>query len=155
VRASPPLACRDAMPASFAIDVSRRLVLSRGWGVLSVEELMHHVRALPLDPRFSPGFRQLIDLTEVSGLDLDAEDLRRVAALNPFGRGARRAVAVTNDEVYGMARMYEMVRPPVGDELRIFRGLTPAVEWLGLADEESEVLVMLREAEELKVRSER
>lgn len=47
------------MPGSYLIDESRRLVFSRGWGVITDEEMASHAGNLRADPRFDPGFRKI------------------------------------------------------------------------------------------------
>ena len=37
-----------------------------------------------------------------------ASTIREMVRLNPFGAGARRALVVTSDELFGMARMYQL-----------------------------------------------
>jgi hypothetical protein len=63
--------------------------------------------------------------------------------LNPFGAGARRAVVVTNDVVFGMARMYQILTDESPDELRIFRKVDDALQWLWIADAKAELLSVL------------
>jgi hypothetical protein len=60
--------------------------------------------------------------------------------LNPFWAGARRALVVTSDVVFGMARMYQILRDESPDELEIFREMDGALQWLGVDDEKAELL---------------
>jgi hypothetical protein len=108
------------MPAGYTIDLERSLVLSRGWGVLTDRELLAHVRALTADPRFAQNFCQLGDLRDVTDVQITAATIREMVRLNPFWAGARRALVVTSDVVFGMARMYQ-IRDESPDELEIFR----------------------------------
>ncbi len=48
------------MPGSYWIDVSRGIVFSRGWGVLTDEEITAHAETLCAGSRFDPGFRQVV-----------------------------------------------------------------------------------------------
>jgi len=66
-----------------------------------------------------------------------------MAKLNPFGPGARRAVVVTNDVVFGMARMYQILTDESSDELQIFRNMDDALRWLWIADAKVELLSIL------------
>jgi hypothetical protein len=120
------------MPATYRLDLGNRVVWSRGWGVVTDEELQAHSRALGADPRFEPSFRQLQDLTDVGEPIVTPTGLRILAQLNPFGKNARRAVLVADDVTFGLARMHEMLRGASGDELQVFRDRAAAVEWLGL-----------------------
>jgi hypothetical protein len=58
--------------------------------------------------------------------------------LNPFWAGARRALVITNDVLFGMARMYQLLKDESPDELQIFRNMDEALQWLGLADAKAE-----------------
>lgn len=121
------------MPATYRLDLALRVVWSRGWGALRDDELAAHSRALRADPRFEPSFRQIQDLTDVATFDVTSAGLRLVAQLNPFGEGARRAVVVPSDVGFGLARMHEQIRMgDAADQLRVFRELRSAMEWLDL-----------------------
>jgi len=122
----------SAMPTSYRLDLVERVVWSRAWGLVRNEELTAHSRALRADPRFQPDFRQVQDLLSVERAEITAAGLRELASLNPFGKGARRAVVVGSDELFGLARMHELLRQPDRDELQVFREIGPALAWLGL-----------------------
>ncbi len=121
-----------AMPTTYRLDVANWVVYSRAWGAVTDEELAAHSRALKADPRFQPDFLQLQDVVDMSEPLVSAEGLRRVAALNPFGKGARRAVLVASNVAFGLARMHEFLRGGSADELQVFRNRAAALGWLGL-----------------------
>jgi len=137
------------MSSSFTVDPARSLVLSRGWGPLTSADLTQYARLLADDPRFRPDFCQLCDLREVTEVRVGASGIREVAALNPFGAGARRAVVVGSDVVFGLARMYQMLTESSPDEVEIFRDLDEALRWLGVADAKAELLRSMSEAPHL------
>jgi hypothetical protein len=128
------------MPCAYTIDLARSLVLSRGWGEVTDRELLAHVRALTADPRFARSFHQFIDLRDVTDVQITASTIREMVKLNPFGAGARRAVVVTSDVVFGMARMYQILRDESPDEFEIFRKLDDALRWLEIIDAKEELL---------------
>src|SRR5262245_32054612 len=97
------------MPGPYLVDPTRRLVLSRAWGVVSARDLVTHASALAADPLFHPSFRQLADLREVTDLDVDSSAIRTLASLSPFASGAQRALVVGAEVVYGMARMFQIL----------------------------------------------
>jgi hypothetical protein len=135
------------MPCGYTIDMARSLVLSRGWGVVMEREILAHVRALIADPRFGRNFHQLLDMRDVTNLQFTASSVREMVRLNPFGAGARRAVVVTNDIVFGMARMYQILADESPDELQIFRKMDDALQWLGIADAKAALLSALSQAQ--------
>jgi hypothetical protein len=120
------------VPASYRIDKARGIVLTRYEGRLSDHDVLGLQRRLAADPEFVPALRQLIDMREIEELEITSEGIQRLAQGNPFGTGSRRAGVASKDDVYGVARMFEMMRQEKGDELRIFRSLDDALDWLGL-----------------------
>jgi hypothetical protein len=122
------------VPGSYLIDVANRLVVSRVWGVVAAETFIAHARGLAADSRFEPSFRQIADLREIARAELSAEDVRQIAEANPFGPGARRAVVVGADVIFGLARMYEQLADQSPDQFRVFRDYDEAVRWLGLPE---------------------
>jgi hypothetical protein len=131
------------MPCSYTIDLARSLVLSRGWGILTDGELLAHVRALTIDPRFARSFHQLADLRDVADVEVSTSTIREMARLNPYGDGSRRAVVVTSDVLFGMARMYQILRDEPTDELEVFRKLDDALRWLGIFTSKEELVYAL------------
>jgi hypothetical protein len=120
------------MPGSYLIDVPRRVVFSRGWGVVTNEEVLTHARALREDPRFEPGFRQLIDFRDIDRFELTSKGVQHIAQRNPFRPDARRAFVVSQEEVFGMIRMYWSYAEAAPDQFRVFRAIGPGMEWIGL-----------------------
>lgn len=59
------------MPASFTIDVVRRIVLSRGQGVLVDDDLRETQKGVRDAPGFDADFRQLHDFSEVTDVEVD------------------------------------------------------------------------------------
>lgn len=131
------------MPCAYIIDLARSLVLSRGWDVVTDRELLAHVHTLTADPRFVRNFRQLADLRDVTDVQITPSCIKEMVRLNPYGAGARRAVVVTNDVVFGMARMYQILSDESPDELQIFRKMDDALQWLWISEAKAELLSAL------------
>jgi len=85
------------------------------------------------------------DFIDVTDVKVTASGVREMTGLNPFGAGARRALAVSSDVAYGMARMYQIMRSDAQDEVEVFRDIDSALEWLGVADAKAELLRTLSE----------
>jgi hypothetical protein len=120
------------VPGSYLIDMPRRIVFTRAWGVLIDDEMIAHARALRADARFEPAFHQVIDFREVSMMKITTPGVLGVAQRNPFAPEARRALIVASDEAYGLARMYAAQIASGDNQIRIFRVFGPAMEWVGL-----------------------
>jgi hypothetical protein len=134
------------MPSAYTIDQTRSIVLSRGWGIITDRELLAHTRALAADPRFAPHFCQLADLRDITHLQVTGVTIRQLARLSPFEAGARRALVGSTDAVYGMARMFQLMRDKSPDDIQVFRDLDAALEWLGMAGAKDALLAALSEA---------
>ena len=120
------------MGMNYKIDPARHLVLTRGWGILSSHELFDFTSRILVDPRFDPTYRSLGDLREVTEVTVDTLDAAYTAATPLFVAGTRRAIVATSDSVYGMARMFATFAERSGQEVRIFREMRLAEEWLEL-----------------------
>src|ERR1700687_1900889 len=119
------------MPCSYTILPESRFVYTRGWGVVTDAMILAQARALKSDPRFQPPFAQLYDLREAT-IAFTSAGVREVSFVSPFGVGARRAfVSGSSDSLFGMVRMYEVLREPARDEVMVFRGVHEALRWLG------------------------
>jgi hypothetical protein len=120
------------VPADYEIDVQRAIVLSRAWGRVLGEEFVDHQKRLRRDPDFKPHFDQLWDCRDVESTQASAEDMRELAANNPFTGGSRRAVVAPSNAVFGLSRMFEILTEDTQDEFKVFRDWDEARSWLGL-----------------------
>jgi hypothetical protein len=120
------------MPTAFEIDVPRRLVVCRCWGVLTSDELVLHYRALRSDPAFDPTFSQLADLREVTAFDVDTRVLGSRTLVGTFAPTARRALVAPNDVGYALSYVYGRYTHSPDKNLQVFRVMRDAEQWLGL-----------------------
>ena len=119
------------MPAFYKIDGAHELVLSTASGVFTLADALAHHEQLLKDPDFDPRYSQLVDLTHTAKVELSAEDVRILAERRVFWPCSRRAILVGGDLLYGLARMFEMLRENAGDEgIRVFRRLDDALDWI-------------------------
>jgi hypothetical protein len=119
-----------SVPAEYRIDPERRVVYSRGWGLLTDEDLVDYQLRLNADPDFRPHYSQLVDLTGVEALELSAEGVRTSAAAELWSPEARRAFVAPMDAAYGMVRMHEALSGGENPNVRVFRCIAEAREWL-------------------------
>ncbi len=117
------------MPAEYRIDRSRHVVYSRAWGVLTDQDLADNRAALFGDPAFEPDLSQLYDFTDVTEVKVTSGALLRLALSSRFAPTVRRAVVVSTDEAFGMARMYSILSGRE-DLIQVFRDRASAVRWL-------------------------
>jgi hypothetical protein len=83
------------------------------------------------DPDFDPSYSQIADFTQVTKIELTAQDVHELAQRSVFSPQSRRALIVPNDVAYGLGRMFEMLRENQGEMgIRIFRNLEEALDWV-------------------------
>jgi len=59
------------MPCRYVIDEENRLVISSAWDGVTVAHVDTHQSKLSVDPHFNPDFKQLVEATAVTALDID------------------------------------------------------------------------------------
>lgn len=118
------------MSISYTIDPIRRLVLVRLWGVLTAAELEDHYARLAADPAFDPTFWRLTDGRETVRFDATPTEVQRAAEGHLFAAGTRRAIVVSTDYQFGMARMFSTFAENTGQQVEVFRDLEAAEAWL-------------------------
>ncbi len=114
-------------------------------GILSQEDMRQHVDSVLADPRHRAGMNNLVDWRLVTNFLLTPEEERliaqRIHETAAFWGQSRYAMVAASDFLYGMARLYGAyvelgkTRSPCALDMHVFRGLTEAMDWLGLDDE--------------------
>lgn len=124
------------MPLRYQIDDEHRLVLTRGFGVLTDQEVFEYKQSVWSLPRVA-GYDELVDVTHVERIDIpSAERLRELARLSAAMDvlPPSRVAIVTSDLVsFEIARMYKVFRKLDRRSTRdvsVFRKEEEAIEWL-------------------------
>ncbi len=121
------------MPASYAIDKQKRLVVTCAWGACTAEDALQFRRQILKDENFDPSFSQLADFTGVTTIDITPADVRMLAGSNIFSPDSRRAIVVTGQLAFGLARIFETLRGLRGDRhVRVFHTRDEALAWIFL-----------------------
>lgn len=128
------------MPVTYHIDRSLGAAFTTATGRLTAEEVVDLKQRLAADPDFCPGFVELSDVRGVTELDFDPSDLFSLAMADagghgPSGDGYRLALVVASEEVFEMARGYQVVSVASGPDVAVFRDPASARAWLGLPAE--------------------
>jgi len=118
------------MAAVVAIDISKRRVLVKFAGALTLRDIENYADQLRVDPRFDPAFSEIVDLREVKKVTLAPKQLIRLADhVDPFSSEAKRAFIARNQEHVHAAKVHRMLRPG-NDNIRIFFSLKEAEAWV-------------------------
>ena len=126
------------MPISYRIDSDLGVVLTTATGALTDDELLAHKKKLARDPAFTPGMAELADMRGVERIDVTAEGVRTLIAQDQAAgvQGSLRlAIVASQDELFGMARMYQMLGEDGFVRVHVCRDADDARAWLGLPRE--------------------
>ena len=120
------------MPAGYRIDTERHAIFSTASGVLTDDDLRGHQKRILADPAFDPSFNQVWDLREVTEVSVSNRALQDLAAARSFSPGAKRAMVAPSDILYGMARMFQLMHDAAPEQVRVFREIAEAEDWIRL-----------------------
>jgi hypothetical protein len=123
------------MPISYTIDSDKGRVVVRFTGTVRDEDLFTTFHELYDDPRHRIGMPELTDCRELERAELTGVGLRALARmtatkLDPAQRPWKVAVVAPQSVVYGLARMYELLREGSPEHVEVFRELAAAEQWL-------------------------
>ncbi|HET7107293.1 MAG TPA: hypothetical protein VFI38_10820 [Candidatus Acidoferrum sp.] len=120
------------MPASYKVDIEQRWVHTMIWGAVSLTDVLSILEKGLMDPEVDPNFAEIVDLTEVTKMNLSVDEMRVLAQKSALSLRARRAIVVPdNGLVLELARTYEILRELQGETgIRIFHTLDEALSWV-------------------------
>ena len=122
------------MPIKYSIDKDLGVVFTTASEVLTENELLEHKRQLISDPNFKPGFVELSDVRHISDLAISPSGLEAFVKQDESDtellKDFKLAIVVSGALEFGMGAMYEMMSRENGTNVRIFRDLGLAKEWL-------------------------
>jgi hypothetical protein len=130
------------MPIEFSIDSNRRLVLAKGSGTLTDEDVFSYQREAWSLPAVV-GYNELMDMSEVKQIALPSlekvRDLAKLSASMDSAKSASKfAIVAPADLAFGLGRMYETYRDLQSQSTKqvgVFRTLKAAWEFLGVESE--------------------
>jgi hypothetical protein len=129
------------MPIHVSIDHTHRLVIARGEGTFTDDDAFGYQRGVWSQPEVA-GYNELIDMTDVEEIALPSYSRVEVlaslsASMDDPDQKSKSAVVAPSDLAFGLGRMFEMRRSmseKSTKEVRVFRTLPEALEFLGLKD---------------------
>ena len=117
---------------SYKVNREQICLLARAEGVMSQECLQAHWRAARSASEIGE-LDALYDFRDVDNVTFSAGLLRDLAQEIPIEPNERKvALVAETNVVYGMSRMFQTLTEEKLPNLRIFRGIEPALEYLGL-----------------------
>jgi hypothetical protein len=126
------------MPFTYQIDAERNLVSIEAKGSITPDEAFATFDEVIAHPDYRPEMKVLSDhreLESVMSVEFVKAFLGRLSPMREVLRQARWAFVERGLVRYGMARMASILSGPLGIQLRAFRSMSEAREWLGLEEE--------------------
>ena len=121
------------MPISYRLDQNLKMVFTTASGLVTDDDLIDHARKVCADSDVPVGARALVDFRDVQEVEVATETIHQVADIFRASTYAPKTAFVTNANViYGMSRMFEMLRDDSPNEIRVFRVVDEAKCWLGI-----------------------
>ena len=120
------------MPVTYEIDATRSLIRTTCFGPVRLQDVMAHFDELQRDPDRPDRLDVLLDLRDVAAPP-EAPQLQAVANRVGLVEGlvfGACAIVANTEAMFGMARMFEALARPYFAELRTFRDVAAAEEWL-------------------------
>lgn len=125
------------MAIRYQIDPEMGVIYVNLAGEVRDDEFSAAIDTALHDPEYHAGIDSLIDLRAVERFDVSSEAIRQAVTtmgreLNGFGHHWRAAIVAPSDLVYGLSRMYQILREGSMEDVGVFRDDAAAREWLGL-----------------------
>ena len=116
--------------AEYVINEKNKLVVVRFGKKLTIGDIERYAKLLQLNPSFHPSYAEIVDLTQVEELDLQADEFLRLAdEIDPFLPETKRAFVVRSSVQNHAARMHQILRSP--RNIQIFESIEEAERWIG------------------------
>jgi len=117
------------------IDADTGRVTLTATGPTGFEDLKTALKAMTEAPDFRPGADIIWDFRKVESEALSADQLREMVAFvagiaDVRGINYKVAIVVERNVDFGLARMYEVFADDLPCELRVFRDLADAANWM-------------------------
>jgi hypothetical protein len=114
----------------YLVDTEKKLISVKFGKKLTVGDIERYAKWLRSSPSFNPDYAEIVDLTQVEEVSLQADEFLRLAdQIDPFSPGAKRAFVVQNSVQNHAARMHKVLR--MQRNIEIFRSLEEAERWIG------------------------
>jgi len=124
------------MAIEYGIDAERRLLLMKGQGILTVEDILGYLRDALSRPEVS-GCDELLELSEVQDIVLTAigkmQLFGQLAKIMGSASASKLAIVAKNDVASGLGRLFDTYRNLQGEsakEVGIFGSMADALSFL-------------------------
>ncbi len=101
-------------------------------GTVSGADFFRYQEACYGHAGFDPNGRELIDVTGLTSTSVHIHEMADVKSRDQWQQGSRRALVAPSTLAFGMVMMFKTLAGSEHGEIKIFRDLQQAREWLGL-----------------------
>lgn len=123
------------MPISHTIDQQTGVIYRTVTGSITTVELIESFTNVLGHPDYRPGMKSLTDLRSIDHFS-SIDDVKQIAQFMDEHQdhimGGKAAVVVSRDVSFGMVRMLELLSSKLPIEIRVFRKLKAAYNWLDI-----------------------
>ena len=120
------------MPFVTSFYRDRRLIITRGWGHITLADMRAYQQELVQRPEFDPTWAHVFDAEDAVQFEMSSEEVRQLAATSVLAPSARRAMVATDLATFGFFRMYGTLfeLQVDGSAVGVFRTLDDAIQWV-------------------------
>jgi hypothetical protein len=120
------------MPYATSFYLDRRLMITRAWGHITVDDVRAFRQEIVARPGFDPRWAHIFDARDAVEFDLSNEEIRQVAETSRLAPSARRAMVATDPVIFDRFRTYgTLFQLQVdGSAVGVFKTLDDAIEWV-------------------------
>ena len=122
------------MAIEYEIIEEKRLVIAKGSGVVTFNDVISHLDTLAADERYVAPMKKLVDYSSIDSIIQSNEEVIVIAkkkeALKRKFAGERCAFVSLSDLSFGIARVHQALVDNTGINAGVFRRIEEALEWL-------------------------
>jgi len=127
------------MPIDYRIDHGRRLVVARGRGSITNEEVFGYQREVWTRPELA-GYDELVDMSGIERVvvptSVNIKELAELGARLDHPSAPTKLAIVATDEIAlelaHVFRVYRQLEPQSTKEVSVFKAMPEALGWLGV-----------------------
>jgi hypothetical protein len=128
------------MPITYNYLPAHSAIFVKATGVVSREDILHHLAALIADPSIPQKHVTLFDARDVSAMDLSTFDIQVIAESTRDHPSriiaAKLAIVTKGDKDTLLAEQYEQLGASFKENTMVFYHPDVACKWLGIPDED-------------------
>ncbi|MGV7223168.1 MAG: hypothetical protein ACQ9MH_16765 [Nitrospinales bacterium] len=122
------------MAIEYEIIEDKRLVIAKGSGVVTGNDVISHLETLAADERFVGPMKKIVDYSSIDSIRQSNEEViiiaRKKEALERKFAGEKCAFVSPADLTFGIARVHQALIDSTGINTNVFRRIEEALEWL-------------------------